>query len=59
MLIKTLRTLKNSAFIHTCTCMVFQSYCKAFKSKLAEPQTEAEAHFLSSHAQKFGLFSYN
>lgn len=57
MLIKTLRTLKNSAFIHT--CMVFQSYCKAFKSKLAEPQTEAEAHFLSSHAQKFGLFSYN
>ncbi|XP_061196447.1 low affinity immunoglobulin epsilon Fc receptor-like [Saccostrea echinata] len=32
---------------------VASSYCEAFNSKLAEPQTEAEAHFLSSHAQKF------
>lgn len=37
---------------------VASSYCKAFKSKLAEPQTEAEAHFLSSHAQKFGGKSF-
>ncbi|XP_022337605.2 perlucin-like [Crassostrea virginica] len=33
---------------------VASGYCHAFNAKLAEPQTEAEGHFLSSHAQKLG-----
>ncbi|XP_011415448.2 ladderlectin [Magallana gigas] len=33
---------------------VASGYCQAFNAKLAEPRTEEEGHFLTSHAQKIG-----
>lgn len=33
---------------------VASGYCQAFNAKLAEPRTEEEGHFLTSHAQKLG-----